>query len=281
MVNDASDDDSAKIINEYAEKYSNFIAIHRDENSGSAAEPRNDGLRIASGKYIMFLDPDDEFRPDMCQTLYNKIENTNADLVKCNYISIQDGVEEPKYYYDKSIEELTIREKPPGYVMIWNGIHKADIVKNINFKNVLGEDFVFSLEEFIAIDSMIYMNHYFGYNYYQNPGQSHATKPTVEKFYSTLESFKIASEIVKQNNAYDIVPDLFGTQIQGLYSRIEMLDLNKDEKIQLLKDINNLSKSLEVELEVPYAYWRRVHKLNTKNRYNLAYNLLELHKKVR
>ena len=81
MVNDCSTDGSDKIIDEYDEKYDCCKAIHLNENSGGAFEPRNIGLEASTGAYIMFLDPDDKFEADACERLYNEIKENDADIV--------------------------------------------------------------------------------------------------------------------------------------------------------------------------------------------------------
>ena len=80
MVNDCSTDKSGKIIDKYAKKYDCCIAFHREENSGAAFTPRNNGIDICSGDYIMFLDPDDRYTPDACETLYKYVKKYDADM---------------------------------------------------------------------------------------------------------------------------------------------------------------------------------------------------------
>lgn len=80
MVNDCSTDGSDKIIDEYAEKYDCCIAIHHEENSGAAYTPRNTGIEACTGDYIMFLDPDDRYTPDACETLYNAVTEYDAQM---------------------------------------------------------------------------------------------------------------------------------------------------------------------------------------------------------
>lgn len=80
MVNDCSTDGSGEIIDEYADKYDCCIAIHHEKNSGAAFTPRNTGIEACTGDYIMFLDPDDRYTPDSCETLYKAVKDNNADM---------------------------------------------------------------------------------------------------------------------------------------------------------------------------------------------------------
>lgn len=80
MVNDCSTDGSGEIIDEYADKYDCCIAIHHEKNSGAAFTPRNTGIEACTGDYIMFLDPDDRYTLDSCETLYKAVKDNNADM---------------------------------------------------------------------------------------------------------------------------------------------------------------------------------------------------------
>lgn len=80
MVDDCSNDGSQDIIDEYSNRYECCKAIHLKENSGSANKPRNVGIEAATGNYIMFLDSDDQFVKDSCETLYNAITKYDCDV---------------------------------------------------------------------------------------------------------------------------------------------------------------------------------------------------------
>lgn len=78
-VDDGSTDDSLKILQQYAQKDSR-IKILTQENQGAAAA-RNLGLSIAKGKYVIFLDSDDYFEPDLIETSIAQAEKFKADMV--------------------------------------------------------------------------------------------------------------------------------------------------------------------------------------------------------
>ena len=85
MVDDCSTDNSLSIIQEYCGKYSNFKVIKLKENIGAAYGPRNVGLKHVTGEYVMFLDSDDRFHDNACETLYNTISSNDADIAFARY----------------------------------------------------------------------------------------------------------------------------------------------------------------------------------------------------
>ena len=61
-VNDGSTDDSLDILNEYAEKDSRIQVFSQTNQGGGAA--RNFALDKISGKYLYFMDSDDEIKKE-------------------------------------------------------------------------------------------------------------------------------------------------------------------------------------------------------------------------
>ncbi len=80
IVNDGSKDNSQQIINEYKEKYPNKITAIEQENKG-VARTRNESIKRATGKYIMFMDNDDYLDKDYIETFVKEIEKDECDEV--------------------------------------------------------------------------------------------------------------------------------------------------------------------------------------------------------
>jgi len=81
LIDDGSTDTSGKICDEYAKKDSRIQVIHKkNEGQGLA---RNDGIKLAKGKYICFLDSDDYYEQSTCERLYTVMEESGADI--CSY----------------------------------------------------------------------------------------------------------------------------------------------------------------------------------------------------
>ncbi len=79
-VNDGSNDDSYKILREYQNLFAN-IKVFTQENR-KLAFSRNRGINNSSGKYITFLDSDDEYEENHLSARVNFMEqNRHVDLI--------------------------------------------------------------------------------------------------------------------------------------------------------------------------------------------------------
>ena len=58
LIDDASTDDTGRLMDELATHYANICAVHRKEN-GRIAAALNNGAEVAKGRYIVRLDSDD------------------------------------------------------------------------------------------------------------------------------------------------------------------------------------------------------------------------------
>ena len=78
-VDDCGTDKSMGIVEQLAKTDERIKVIHNKQNSG-LSESRNNGMKHATAPYIMFCDSDDFFAPNMCEVMYEGMENTGAEL---------------------------------------------------------------------------------------------------------------------------------------------------------------------------------------------------------
>ena len=103
LVNDGSTDNSKEIIDDYAQKYSNILAINLGKSHSTGGSARNRGVKHAKGKYLMFVDADDVITNDACEKMYNTITSNNADIVTANYKCMnEDGELWKKAIFDEN-----------------------------------------------------------------------------------------------------------------------------------------------------------------------------------
>lgn len=124
MVDDASSDGTGRIIDEYADRYSGFKAIHLEKNVGAAYGPRNIALRQATSEYVMFLDGDDTFEPEACEVLYDEISQSSADMVFGRYYRVYDDLKLESYSpYSESDNDIKINPRFSGIMgFFWSNV---------------------------------------------------------------------------------------------------------------------------------------------------------------
>jgi glycosyltransferase involved in cell wall biosynthesis len=84
IVDDGSTDNSGKICDSYKEKFGEKLCVVHKQNEGQLAS-RITSLKLANGKYIVFIDSDDYIRPDMLSGIYGIIEQNKPDIVMFDF----------------------------------------------------------------------------------------------------------------------------------------------------------------------------------------------------
>ncbi len=85
VIDDCSTDNSAEIVSAYASKDSRIRMFQTERNSGSATVPWNIGIQNAQGRYIAFLDADDEWFPEKLQQQLPLFDSPEVAVVFSNY----------------------------------------------------------------------------------------------------------------------------------------------------------------------------------------------------
>ncbi|GAA1710380.1 hypothetical protein GCM10009809_03400 [Isoptericola hypogeus] len=78
-VDDGSTDDSPGVLRRLAQEHPRMQVLTQP-NSGSAAAPRNAGIRAATGTYLFFLDADDLLTPHALENLVDAADAVDADV---------------------------------------------------------------------------------------------------------------------------------------------------------------------------------------------------------
>lgn len=140
-VDDGSTDDSRKILKRYADFADNIRIVLNNRNQGTLMTRRN-GVRVATGKYIMFVDSDDCLMDDACTYLAKQMKDTGMDIINFSTevfseTSVSEqvlaGVREvlritPGVYENISLLDAVFVDKSISMTM-WNKIYRAEIVK--------------------------------------------------------------------------------------------------------------------------------------------------------
>ena len=126
LVDDGSTDSCGGICDKYAAKDSRIKVIHKE--NGGLASARQAALEIATGIYFCACDADDWVESDMYEQMYNKAQETGADIIICDYYIEYDNGETVHKQIEKLDDSETdlignaLNGKLP--TSMWNKIYK-------------------------------------------------------------------------------------------------------------------------------------------------------------
>jgi|GEM_PF-1180855 len=154
LVDDGSTDNSAEIYSSYLSD--SKVRLVNLEHRGQG-EARNEGLKIARGKYIGFVDSDDYIDSDMYAAMVAIIEKNRCDVVVCDVV-YEHGKEKN---IQKSVESDFTKE---NYLM--NGINlcsscnklfKSKVFEGLMFPDIAYEDMALIPLVIAKSESIIYI----------------------------------------------------------------------------------------------------------------------------
>jgi glycosyltransferase involved in cell wall biosynthesis len=249
LVNDGSTDNSLQICEFFRDNDSRIKLVNKE--NGGVVSARKAGLRVATGKYIGFVDGDDWVEPKFCEKLMFYAEKYCVDIVIGGHKEEVEGVVtevlfnnfEEGYYNDAQIQKEIIPQlifkngfsNFGVYSYVWNKVFKKtlieSILKNLNDKINIAEDAAISYPA-ILNSKNIYIAHTAEYRYRQRTDSMvKTTDPTyldIKKFatvykhlYSIFNRVEKSDVLINQLHQfmvslicirYDLNPILFGHQ---------------------------------------------------------------------
>ena len=188
LINDGSTDSSLDICQKWKSKDERIILIDR-ENEG-VSKSRNEGIDIAKGDYISFVDSDDFLDKDCFNILMKN--NNDYDIIVSNYFILNGEKKENGISSEIGNDYLNelFNGNIKGY--LWNKLYRKDVIGEIKFneKVKMCEDLLFNYSvackndiSFVYVDSNLYY-------YVQNDDSA------VRKFDFDITKFYAYNEII-------------------------------------------------------------------------------------
>lgn len=279
LIDDKSTDNSKFIIEKYASKYNNIIPIYLENNSGYPGFVRNKGLEKSTSKYIMFIDSDDEYEVDMCETLYTIITENDCDCVESNFRFFDYLSKEENQKLNTSYEKTFLNPIDALYtsqLVIWNKIFKKSILDSNNIKFVtdkIGEDGYFCIEYLINSKSMIFLEKYFGYKYFNR--EKSFTTSNLEWNLKVIKQHYEYLDFLNQKQIKLNMPLFFQNAIICSISLVINIEENDYKSVfQVLKELYYFEKKIDFTMERGSLIFRFINKFIENNHISIATRII-------
>ncbi len=162
IVYDPSPDKTDEIAKEYDKNYDFIRCLEVHTRALGAA--REQGVEIAKGEYIIFIDGDDYVHPNMIQKMYETAIQTKADIVTCGFYYVRKNkIQKSKLVKNKTydnygaIKALLKDSYMRGYM--WNKMYKRDLLINKGFslprKTFMREDAYSNFRIFLQVNKVV------------------------------------------------------------------------------------------------------------------------------
>lgn len=222
LVDDGSPDNCPQICDEYAKKYRNIMVIHKA--NGGLSSARNEGIKGAKGKYILFVDSDDSIERHTLEDAVNAAENTQAEITifGIHTMIYFDGELQTERYVHHDVALYTdknaVNKAFPSFVEsgMWNQVYDKLYLKTLivdnniwsdGFYDRVCEDTVFLFEVFPHINRVCVISGCY-YNYAIRNNQSVVSTFIPERYEKYYGKWKNLQKIILDANLQETASKL-------------------------------------------------------------------------
>ena len=251
-VDDGSTDSSGLVLKYFAQKCDK-IKIVTQENKG-LSEARNEGMKLAQGKYTLFVDSDDFIASNALQLLYDYAEKHNSDVVIFDMHMGKDDLtinQTTKWqniidkYGENSFNIYTA--EPFVYrfvpVAVWNKFYLTDLIKDLKFiKGITREDVPYWALVYSKAQRVNYLP--LALYFYVNDRQNSISNKEDERVFDVFAAFDAAKQALVDCGCYEKLKYIHWAHFaSNLCMHIKRIDENLREKF-----INTI-KELECDID--------------------------------
>jgi len=236
-IDDCSKDNTADVIKSYSDKHKEaLITLLRNEKNSGPGVSRNNGIAIAKGEYLMFLDADDYYDLTTFDVLNTEISQSDADIVfyGCNQIIGKTVRKRPVVPRNSLSDYLALVGES-----LWGGVWRRALWKDISIPAISNAEDIAVIPVLISRAQIIVTIGDLLYNYvHSNSSASSRHHPQVG--YNFVESFHYTLQNVVVDKYHDAV-EFHGikTIIYGATLNALKAGMTEEEILQLWSEFEN------------------------------------------
>lgn len=137
LVDDGSSDKCSQICDEWTGD-PRIKVIHKA--NGGLSDARNAGMKIATGRYLSFIDSDDKISTDFFETMLSALRTEGSDIVECGVVRFDENDLSGESFDDSQIQTFETEQALSGLIAetpfrqhVWNKLYKAELVSGVYF----------------------------------------------------------------------------------------------------------------------------------------------------
>lgn len=174
LVDDGSTDNSGNFCDIYAKKDSRIVVLHKQ--NGGLSDARNNGIEIATGQFITFVDGDDYVDHMIISQLYESIKKYDCEIATCRYRCIWENTEEQNISIEPETISLPLDAETALKNMLyqkyttnsaWCKLYDLKLFSNIRYPVGHNYEDLGTTYKLFAKSDRVVLNNFVGYFYLQ------------------------------------------------------------------------------------------------------------------
>lgn len=289
IIDDCGTDSSIAIVQDYQKTHprGKDIRIVRQPHNMGIGAGRNLIVDQAQGRYVYFMDADDEILPETIALLYDKAQQHKAQLVYASYERIEEYGEEVKrvekkypamqFAADDEFATYAYQKYEVMAAMIWNILIDIDVYRKNCLRHKLvnyWEDFSFTMDLPTYVSRVVLLPD-ITYHYYCRNGslshfqkRDHIAKQEIETTIQVVAEIKEVSDRLREKSYFPqrmikvMMTDFYivctilhdGSIIQPAFSKKEIREVMRSPLT--LKEILSFPPKARWISLMLYSFWK-------------------------
>lgn len=283
-INDGSPDRCLEILRDYEKRFPGRVVVIDKQNEG-VWRGRWDGIRLARGEYIGFLDSDDYAEPNFLESLYEAATAEDADVAICGFsrIDMETG--------ERLTREMclprapfNIEENPGRLIEVngapWNKLWRASILKGMHDLETppkVMDDMLFQMLAFLNMQGKIVFTPENVINYMVR-SDSIINTISVEILQTAYDAFLAVRDIYEREGANVQRMQAFDALAFEHLGVSMMFRISCDKTVDLAEQLKKCTHYLDEH----FSTWRHSPYINLRyaHQYGSAFHKLNIAQKV-